>query len=71
MSDKSKVQGEGDYQAARRYRKDATEFAQSGAVEDAAEKARKAIEGPAGEALRQAERDGKARAKGEDPALRR
>lgn len=41
MSDheKPKVQGEGDYQAARRYRKSARQFAGSGKIESAAKDA--------------------------------
>ncbi len=37
---KDKVQGEGDYEAARRYDKAAQEFAQSGRVEKAAREAK-------------------------------
>lgn len=62
----SKVQGEGDYEAARRYDKSAQDFAQSGKV---AEAARKAQPNDAKEAedLKAAENIGKSRSKGEDP----
>jgi hypothetical protein len=64
------VQGEGDYNAARRYDKSAREFAESGKVEEAARDARPTGPGEADE-LRRAEEEGKSHAKGEDPALYR
>lgn len=64
------VQGEGDYDAARRYDKSAREFAESGKVEDAARDARPTSPDEA-DALRRAEDEGKSHAKGEDPALYR
>jgi hypothetical protein len=62
----SKVQGEGDYEAARRYDEAARSFAQSGKVEPAA---RKAAPRDAQEAkdIEKAEDIGKSRSKGEDP----
>jgi len=62
----SKVQGEGDYEAARRYDEAARGFAQSGKVEPAA---RKAAPRDAQEAkdIEKAEDIGKSRSKGEDP----
>jgi hypothetical protein len=66
----SKVQGEGDYEASRRYRKRTTEYLQNNDVEKAAVRA--APRSPAeAEELKAAEAAGKKRAKGEDPALRR
>lgn len=65
----SKVQGEGDYEAARRYDKSVEEFARSGKVEEAARAAKPANEAEA-EAMQRAEREGKSHAKGEDPALK-
>jgi len=64
------VQGEGDYNAARRYDKAAREFAESGQVDKAA---READPGSAEQAreLEDAEREGKSHAKGEDPLLHR
>jgi hypothetical protein len=61
----SKVQGEGDYEAARRYDEAARGFAQSGKVEPAA---RKAAPRDAQEAkdIEKAEDIGKSRSKGED-----
>ena len=62
------VQGEGDYEAGRRYDKAAKEFAESGKVEPAARDA--APDSPAeDEAMKKAEEIGKSRAKGEDPLL--
>lgn len=67
---KSRVQGEGDYQAARRYRNRVENYV---ATHDASAEARKARPGSAQEAreLEAAESAGKRRAKAEDPALRR
>jgi len=67
---KQKIQGEGDYEATRRYRKRTEEFLQNNDVEKAAVRA--APTSPAeAESLKAAEAAGKRRAKGEDPALRR
>lgn len=64
----NKIQGEGDYESARRYDKEAREFAESGKVERAAQAAK-----PRGVAeekeMANAEEQGRARSKGEDPAL--
>ena len=63
-----RVQGEGDYEAARRYDKAAREFAESGKVEEAARDAKPTSAEEAAELIR-AEREGKSHAKGEDPLL--
>ena len=65
-TEQDKVQGEGDYEAARRYDKAAHDFAESGKVEDAARQARPTSPEEADE-LRRAEREGKSHSKGEDP----
>lgn len=62
------VQGEGDYEAGRRYDKASREFAESGKVEPAAheaapEDARKAEE------LERAEEEGKSHSRGEGPLV--
>ena len=62
------IQGEGDYDAARRYDKAAREFAESGKVDEAARDAKPTTPGEADEMSR-AEREGKSHAKGEDPLL--
>ncbi len=62
------VQGEGDYDAARRYDKAAHEFAESGKVEEAARDA-KPTSAEEADDLRRAERAGKSHSKGEDPLL--
>ena len=63
-----KVQGEGDYEAGRRYDKASREFAQSGRVEPAARDA--APDDAAGAAeLEQAEQEGKSHSKGEGPLV--
>lgn len=61
---KGQVQGEGDYEAGRRYDKAAREFAESGKVQPAA---RDAAPGSAEEAeqMQQAEEEGKSHSKGE------
>jgi len=65
-----RVQGEGDYDAARRYDKATTDYAKSGKVEEAARSAKPTSAEEADE-LRRAESEGKSHAKGEDPALHR
>ena len=63
-----KVQGEGDYDAGRRYDKAAREFAESGRVEPAAHDAAPENEREA-EALERAEEAGKSHSKGEGPLV--
>lgn len=53
MADKD-LQGEGNYDAARRYRKGQEEFAKSGKVEQKAHEAEEALEGPEGADLERA-----------------
>jgi hypothetical protein len=70
MEKDPKVQGEGDYEAARRHRKRVTEYVENNDVEKAAVRA--APESPQEAAeLEAAEAAGKERAKGEDPALKK
>jgi len=66
----NRVQGEGDYDAARRYDKSAREFAQSGKVKPAADQSAPRDEQEA-EDMERAEEIGKSRAKGEDPGIAR
>jgi hypothetical protein len=70
MSRDPKVQGEGDYEAARRYRKRQEEFQENNDVEKAAVRAAPESAAEAAE-LEAAEAEGKERAKAEDPALKR
>jgi len=67
---KQKIQGEGDYEATRRYRKRQDEYLKNNDVEKAAVRAAPTSSAEA-EDLKAAEAAGKRRAKGEDPALRR
>ena len=67
---KQKIQGEGDYEATRRYRKRTDEYLKNNDVQKAAVRAAPTSPGEA-EELKAAEAAGKRRAKGEDPALRR
>ncbi|WP_076997963.1 hypothetical protein [Variovorax sp. KK3] len=67
---KPDIQGEGNYDATRRYDKATTDFVQSGKVDQAAKDAKPRSEAEA-EEMRRAEEEGKSHAKGEDPALRK
>lgn len=60
--------GEGNYQATRNYDRAATAFARSGAVKPAAKAAAPRTRQEAAD-MAQAEAEGRARSKGEDPAL--
>ena len=64
-TDTPKNQGEGDYDAARRYDKKLEKFVhdKKGEIPKIAKDAEKAIEGPEGDALRRAEETGRSRAK--------
>ncbi|MGD1877588.1 MAG: hypothetical protein ACFB13_08825 [Kiloniellaceae bacterium] len=59
MTSNQKNEGEGNRTAARRYNKDTKEFIDSGAVEDSAKKAREAVDGSEGDALKRAEEEGR------------
>jgi hypothetical protein len=67
---RSKVQGEGDYEATRRYRKRTEQYLEGHEVEKDARRAAPRSRKEA-ESMAAAEAAGKKRAKGEDPALRR
>jgi hypothetical protein len=70
MAKQSKVQGEGDYEAARRYRKRTSDYlAGNDPTKDADEAAPRSR--AEAESMQAAEAAGKKRAKGEDPAIRR
>jgi len=64
----SKIQGEGDYEAARRYEEASKRYAESGKAPDAAKKASPGSPQEA-EDMRRAEEEGKSHAKGEDPQV--
>ncbi|MBC8025269.1 MAG: hypothetical protein H7Y89_04720 [Steroidobacteraceae bacterium] len=70
MNRDSKVQGEGDKEADRRYRKRTQEYLEKNDVNKAANQAAPQTKAEA-EDLKAAEAAGKKRAKGEDPAIRR
>jgi len=57
MPDKNQIQGEGNYDAGRRYQKEQHEFAKRGDVERKAREAEDALDGPEGEELEQARRE--------------
>jgi hypothetical protein len=54
------VEGEGSYIATRKYNAEAEAWAKSGAAEEAGKAASKALDGPEGPALRQADAAGRA-----------
>ena len=57
MADEKQIQGEGNYDAARRFRKEEMEFVKSGKVEQKAREAEEALDGPEGEELERARRE--------------
>jgi hypothetical protein len=57
---KDGVQGEGNYDATRRYDEGVKQSVEKGNTEELAEKAKKALEGPEGDELRKADEKGKA-----------
>jgi hypothetical protein len=57
MADNDKIQGEGNYDAGRRFQKEETEFAKNGPVEQKAHEAEEALEGPEAEELERARRE--------------
>jgi hypothetical protein len=66
---KDKIQGEGDKESDRKYRKRTTEFLQSEKGQEALRKAGK-VSPEEERKLKEAEEKGKARAKDEDPQIR-
>ena len=70
QSSGAELQGEGNYDAARRHRESVEEFVESGQVESAARNAAPRNEAEA-EEMQAAEQAGQSHAKGEDPALQR
>jgi hypothetical protein len=65
-----KVQGEGDYESAKKYDDAQAAFVKSGRVEQGARDAEPKSPAEA-EEMRKAEEEGKSRSKGEDPLLRK
>jgi hypothetical protein len=57
MADNSKIQGEGDYESARRYQKEQHDFARHGDVGRKAREAEEALDGPEGAELERARRE--------------
>jgi hypothetical protein len=64
-------QGEGNREAGRIYNKEQQEFVKEGKVEQGAQEAKAAVEGPEGEELKKAEEEGKSHAKEFDPSEKR
>jgi hypothetical protein len=65
-----KNEGEGNHTAAKQYNDAQKRFAESGKVEPAAKDAARAVDGPEGRDLRDAELLGKRHAHGEDPQVK-
>lgn len=57
MAENNRMQGEGNYDAGRRYQKEQHEFAKSGKVEQKAHEAEEALDGPEAEELERARRE--------------
>jgi hypothetical protein len=57
MTDKTQIQGEGNYDAARRFDKEERAFVKSGQVERKAKEAEEALDGPQGADLEQARKE--------------
>ena len=68
MAPKDRVEGEGSYSGSKDYNERTEKFVESGKVDDAARRAAPKSEEEK-HAMQNAERLGKKRAKGEDPAL--
>ena len=70
MKRKDKIEGEGSYTGSKDYNERTKKFVDSGKVEQAAQDAKPKSEQEAHE-MQKAERIGKQRAKGQDPALKK
>ena len=57
MTDKDKIQGEGNYDAARKFDDEERAFVEKGGVEQKAREAEQALDGPEGEDLEQARQE--------------
>jgi hypothetical protein len=57
MADNNEIQGEGNYDASRRYRAEQEKFAKSGKVDKKAHEAEDALDGPEGAELEKARKD--------------
>ena len=57
MADKNQIQGEGNYEAGRRFQKEEQAFVKTGPVEQKAREAAEALDGPEGAELERARRE--------------
>jgi len=57
MAQNDQIQGEGNYDAGRRFQQEEQAFVKSGKVEDKAREAKEALDGPEGEELERARRE--------------
>jgi hypothetical protein len=61
MADKNRIQGEGNYDAARRFDAEEEAFVKNGGIEQKAREAAEALDGPEGEELERARKETGAR----------
>ena len=61
MAEKDQIQGEGNYDAGRRFQKEERAFVETGPVEQKAREAEEALDGPEGEELERARKESGAR----------
>lgn len=66
MADETKIQGEGDYEAARKFDREERAFVDKGGYEKKAEEAEEALDGPEGEELERARRETAERGKDDE-----
>jgi hypothetical protein len=57
MTDKNQIQGEGNYDAARKFDAEEQAFVKKGGIEQKAKEAEEALEGPEGEELERARKE--------------
>jgi hypothetical protein len=57
MTDKNKIQGEGNYDAARKFDAEERAFVKKGGIEQKAKEAEAALDGPEGEELERARKE--------------
>ncbi len=57
MTDKNQIQGDGNYDAGRRFDEEERKFVKSGQVEQKAKEAEEALDGPEGEELERARQE--------------
>jgi hypothetical protein len=67
MADKNQIQGEGNYDAARKFDAEERAFVEKGGYEKKAQEAKDALDGPEGEDLERARRETGERGREQEP----